>query len=225
MGLHCGYLAADMTWEDLLARLKSQAGDFIDLGIVADPESLPSRQAEGYGLFVREVGGKSYVLDTHLALSNDPDLVAFLAADSGAVVVGFGAETVSGSYWFIAARGRILLRHYHAIGDAGPGFLHPIETFDRGEPFPSEAAHPLDDGPGLEGQRRAVHALGFEDDAIGFDTRPPRAVTFTESVLPPFGPLARDEEEHFRRFSRPPDSQDGWLRCLFRWLARTYSRG
>jgi len=221
MGLHCGYLAADMTWEDLLARLKTQAGDFIDLGVVANPESLADRQPGGYLLLVGEAGRKSYLLDTHLALSTNPDLVAALAADSGALVAGYGAETVSGSYWSIAARGDKLLRHFHAIGDAGPGFTHPIEPFDRGEPFPTEAACPLNDGPGLEGLRRALHALGFGDDAVWFDARPPRALIYTEAVLPPAGPLGLAEEEHFRRFRRAPapaHEEEGWLRRVLRRL-------
>ena len=107
----------------------------IDLGVVEDPDSLADRQPGGYLLFVGEAGGKSYLLDTHMALSTSPDLVAFLAADSGYVVVGYGAETVSGSYWFIAARGGTLLRHYHSA-DAGPALRTPSSRSTGGCRFP-----------------------------------------------------------------------------------------
>src|SRR5581483_4520757 len=106
MGLHCGYLAADMTWPDLLSLLRTQAGDFLDLGVVEKPVSHPDPPAaEGYLLWVGQHDGQTYLLDPHLALSTNPDLIASLSAEGDSTIVGHGAETTVGSYWFIAARG------------------------------------------------------------------------------------------------------------------------
>jgi hypothetical protein len=217
-GLHCGYIAADMAWPSLLSLLRTQAGEFTDLGVVENP-APPA--PEGYLLWAGEHEGQTYLLDPHLALSTNPDLIAFLSAEGHSTVVGHGAETTVGSYWFIAARGGTLLRHYHSCGDAGPGFTHPIEPFDRGAPFPSEAEHPLDDGPGVEGQGQALGLLGLHVNPAWFEGGPSRAVLFNEAVVPPPGPLAEAENAHFRQFLRPAVPQaTGWLRRLFRRPAR-----
>ena len=107
-----------------------------------------------------------------------------------------------------------------AIGEAGPGFTHPVEPFDRGDSFPTEPTRPLNDGPGPEGQRGALQVLVLGDDPLWFDTRPPRALIYTEAVLPRSGPLALAEGEHFRQFRRPLAPRGGWLRRLFGRLTR-----
>jgi hypothetical protein len=116
--MHHGYLVADLPWPMLSALLQQRAGRFEDRGAIDLIETVPTQSTdEGWWLAAGEYADHAYVLDYSWQLSgaDAPDLVAGLAAESGALVIGCGAETVSGSYYLVAARGRQVLRHYYAL--------------------------------------------------------------------------------------------------------------
>jgi hypothetical protein len=114
MGMHFGVLVADMSWPDLLVRLETQTGVFIDQGIVEDLDEFDlAPEGKDFLLLAGELDGKAYLFDTSFFLSGTPDFITNIAADSGKLVIGCGAETVSGTYYLVVARGEEVLRHYY----------------------------------------------------------------------------------------------------------------
>lgn len=215
MGTHCGYIAANLAWPNLLSLLTKEAGDFIDRGKVENPETYDwSWASEGYLLLAGELGPNSYLVDSHQLLSSNPDFIAWLASASGALVVGHGAETVSGSYWFTAAKGSNVLRQYSYCGELS------LDPYTFGEPFPTEDAHPLNDGPALKGQWEVLGHLGFDYDRwFGSGLR--RCLLFTEATLPKEGMLSVAASRFFEQFRMPErkaKERSAWK--WFRWRKR-----
>src|SRR5512139_2853223 len=104
MGMHHGLIAATATQERLLAELGRHAGDFV---LLDDAAAAPydvglATDDEGWVMAVGERDGKAFLLDTSMFLSEDADLILAMSERLG-LVVGGGAETVSGSYWLTAA--------------------------------------------------------------------------------------------------------------------------
>jgi hypothetical protein len=58
---------------------------------------------------IGEPDGQAFLLDSSMVLSDCPEMLVAMSARLG-TVVGYGAETVSGSYWLVAARDGVLVR-------------------------------------------------------------------------------------------------------------------
>jgi hypothetical protein len=58
---------------------------------------------EGWVLAIGERDGRALLLDTSMVFSEEADLILAMSERLG-LVVGAGAETLSGTYWLTAAR-------------------------------------------------------------------------------------------------------------------------
>jgi hypothetical protein len=163
MSMHHGILAVELPWAELLARLSPRAGAFLDQGPVESIEALeldldPGDDDSAYRIVGGEHLGRSYVLDGSFRLTlHDPDFLLRLSEETGALVVGCGAETMSGSYSFLAARSGELLRYYY---DCQALISEP---FEEGDPLPTEAELPFDDFDG-RGLLAGLAHFGFDYD-------------------------------------------------------------
>jgi hypothetical protein len=104
MGMHFGILAARCplsTLEAELAPLGVSAGD----DVTSDDE-LPEELVAG------EHHGRSYVVDPMFELSAHGDFVRALSERLQTLIIGCGAETVSGTYWVFAAENGQALRSF-----------------------------------------------------------------------------------------------------------------
>ena len=197
MGMHHGPFAAMTTPERFVEALSAYAGvfelgppvaDFDDLGLGSDDD--------GWTLAIGERDGRTYVIDTSLLLSHEADLVVALSRDLGGTVVGAGAETASGTYWFAAATdGESRRVHWN-------GYDSVTEPFDDGDPLPTEADAPLEDLDG-DGLRAAIDDLGF--DILPWEEGGPwRRLRYSGETFPsvegPFGPRL---EAHMRDHAIP----------------------
>jgi hypothetical protein len=213
--MHHGLIAATATEVRLLAGLERFAGDFIPSGAVpggAVPgESVPggavpspydvglATDDDGWVLAIGERDGRAFVLDTSMVLSTAADMIVSLSAELG-VVVGGGAETVSGSYWLTAARDGRLLR-FVFVQHAGM-----TRGMAIGDDLPSEAEHPIEDLDG-GGLFAALVHLGL-DATDWLADGPATALRYTASRFPDDGPITRLQSEHYERYKRP---EGEWL--------------
>jgi hypothetical protein len=106
MGWHSGIVAARAPWDAFAPALHELAGiaggDAIDLETAGRDTALGGEHA-----------GRSYVLDPMMLTSTSGDLVVALARTLDTLVIGVGAETISGSSWlFVAERDRVLRVHW-----------------------------------------------------------------------------------------------------------------
>jgi hypothetical protein len=140
-------------------------------------------------------------------LSTAADMIVSLSAELG-VVVGGGAETVSGSYWLTAARDGRLLR-FVLVQHAGM-----TRGMAIGDDLPSEADHPIQDldGDGI------FAALAYLDlDATDWLTDgPASALRYDASRFPEDGPIARIQSEHYERHKRPEGEWLSEIRAVVR---------
>jgi hypothetical protein len=160
MGMHHGILAAGVNGDQLLAALDRLTGEFVLKGDAATIEELPlDNDDEGFAIAVGESRRRSILYDASFVLSAAPDLIVDLSRDLGGTVGAAGAETTSGTYWFIAARhGELVRYHWNSYwGQDAP--------YDVGAPLASEALDPLEDLDGV-GLRAALAELGFEPAAM-----------------------------------------------------------
>jgi hypothetical protein len=112
---------------------------------------------DGWHMAVGELDGKTYILDTSMVLSTDPDAIVAMSADLATVVIGCGAETTSGTYWFFAAdRGRLLRAYWNCYTDMQA-------PWSLGEPLPVEQEGSLEDLDG-DGLLAALSGFGFDYD-------------------------------------------------------------
>lgn len=196
MGMHFGILVADMEWPRLLSMLQARKKDIVIGEQVASGDEIDWEAKEkGFPLMGGQRRGKAYLLDTSFMLSGAfPDLITDIAAESGKAVVGCGAETMSGSFWCVAARGGDLLRHFYSCRTA------LTEPLSDGAPFPTEAEVSLESVDG-EGFQKVMLHLGFEYEEW-YASGQRFAVTYTAAdlmngVAPPGeGPLARARTAH-----------------------------
>jgi hypothetical protein len=198
MGLHCGYLVATAAPEALLEELSRHAGTFVKGAIVervADADIDPGQ----LDLLLGGGDGQAYLVDTSMVLSSSADMIIAMSTALG-VVVGAGAETVSGSYWLTAARDGKLLRHVF-VSHAGL-----TRGMAIGEPLPSEEEFPLDDISG-DGVFAAMAAFGL-DPSAWLDSGPATVVTFDASRFPDDGAVAAILRQHTAQYGRP---EDEWL--------------
>ena len=185
--------------------MRRAAGEMIDRGPVTDPNAFNPKPDEGSPLIVGERDGKTYVLDGGLLLSGiQPDLIVSLASNEpSALVVGCGAETVSGTYWLTAARGSEVIRSYfHCHSDLR-------RPFERGTPLPTEAGQPLDGDTDGQGLTAALSSLGFDFDSW-FAGGPWEAFLYTGEGADDSaarGLLSQAQDEHHARFKLKPEEQ------------------
>lgn len=159
MSMHFGILVADMPWETFFPLLSSKTGRFIPQGPVDNLDELElDPTEEGHPIVAGEYRGKSYVLDTSMMMTmTGADFVAQLSKEAGALVIGCGAETTSGSYAFLAVRsGKVLRRFFDS-----QAFLS--EPLDEGEDLPTEEDMPFEDLDG-KGLIAALAHFGFDFD-------------------------------------------------------------
>jgi len=201
MGMHHGVLVADLPWPKLYAELQHQAADFRDLGPLAPNEPLePEARDDGFLLIGGELEGRAYLLDSSFLLSGmAPDLIADIAATDRTLVAACLAETVSGIFALVTARGPEVLRHHFN------SHTELTRAYDRGEPMPTEGRLPLEDLDGI-GLLAALEQLGFA--VSGWERGGShRKILFSADRLPQSGELAAAVASHQASFAIPEGRQ------------------
>jgi hypothetical protein len=158
--MHFGILVADLPWSQFFPLLSANTGRFIDQGPVENLEEMDlDSTPEGYLIVAGEYDGRSFVLDTSFMMSmTGADFVAELSKQARTMVIGCGAETISGSYGFLAVdRGQVLRRFF----DCQALLSEPL---DEGELVVTEDDLPLEDLDG-KGLIAALAAFGFDFDS------------------------------------------------------------
>src|SRR6266581_4483351 len=147
MGMHDGVIAAKVPPARLIEVLNSHVSK---LEVRAPAPRLDDLALEatdaGFGLAFGERAGTTFIFDPSLILSADFDLMAAVSRDLETTVLGCGAETVSGTYWFIACRDGNLVRGYWNC------HMDMRAPWSRGPGLASETKHPFNgdlDGNGL----------------------------------------------------------------------------
>lgn len=203
MGMHFGILVADLPGSTFFPLLFEKTGRFLDRGPVEDIDELDLDPTdEGHLIVAGEHEGRSYVLDTSFLMSmTGADFVAELSKETGALVIGCGAETTSGSYSFVAVRDGVVLRHYFDC----QAFL--AEPLDEGELLPTEEDLAFDEQDG-KGLIKALAHFGFDFDGWYYGgQRHLYLYTGEESKYSEErgtlarGPLAERLEEHYAQFA------------------------
>lgn len=200
MGMHHGVIAAKAPSARLIEAINAHTSRLEAGAPAARLDDIPLEATDaGWGLAFGERAGTTYIFDTSMVLSADFDLMAALSRDLDTPVLGWGAETVSGSYWFIACRDGELVRGYWQC------HMDMRAPWSRGPSLTTEARQPFDadlDGAGLEAGARE---LGF-DFAGWLKTGPFVALSYDAKEFPRKGPI----EEEFSRFHetvRIPEGQ------------------
>jgi hypothetical protein len=153
----------------------------------------------GWRMAIGERDGQAFLLDSSMVLSDSADMLVAMSARLG-TVVGCGAETVSGSYWLVAARDGILVR-FIFVQHAGM-----TRGMAMGDPLPSEAEHPIEDFDG-GGLLAAMATLGLHARPW-LDAGPAVVVDYDGARFPEDGPIDRVRSAHYERYKRP---EDEWL--------------
>jgi hypothetical protein len=177
MGMHFGVVVSDVDSTRLINALDALAPRFSDRGPLASVEDL---DMSGEELAVGDADGRSCLLDGAYMLSSDADLLSRVAVSTGGLVIGAGAETVSGTFYLVVARGDQLIRHYFQCDS------DLARPYSVGEPVAGESGAALDDIDGA-GLSAVLAAHGFDYDrwrARG----PKRKVTWTADHLAHGGP-------------------------------------
>jgi len=200
MGFHHGILAASASQAELLAELERHTGEFILGAPVGCPyDAEPAASDDGWRMAIGERDGRAFLLDSSMVISDSPDMVVAMSARLG-TVVGCGAETVSGTYWLVAARDGALLRFVY-VQHSGL-----TRGMAMGDPLPSEAEHPIEDFDG-RGLLAAMATLGL-DARPWLDAGPAVAVDYDAARSSEDGPIAQIRSTHYARYGRP---EDEWL--------------
>jgi hypothetical protein len=200
MGMHHGILAASASQAELLAELARHTGEFVVGAPVASPyDAEPAAMDRGWRMAIGERDGQAFLLDSSMVISDSPDMLVAMSVRLG-TVVGCGAETVSGSYWLVAARDGGLLR-FVFVQHAGM-----TRGMAMGEPLPSEAEHPIEDFDG-GGLLAAMATLGLHARPW-LDAGPAVVVDYDGARFPDDGPIERVRSTHYERYKRP---EDEWL--------------
>jgi hypothetical protein len=203
MGMHGGFIVARCEWPDMRHVLEGHCGPLSGERTVSQAEWSRLPRGEDI-LHVASHGGCCYVLDPLMVLSSNSDLILTLSRQLSCPVIGAGAETVSGTFWFTAAiKGRLRRLHYDVK-------VSLTEPFDLGPRVDSESSAPFDhpDGIGI----LAATAAG------GFDVRmllhgPADGGTRFRWAVERFhvtGQLEQKLDEHARTHKRP--DADHWER-------------
>src|SRR5262245_56442278 len=157
MGMHYGVIAGRISWNELRRQIENRRVPFIDKGIIEDMRQFSRDPVdEGFVLAGGEHQGAAYLIDT-TSLSPNADLITEIAEATSSLVVGCGAETVSGSFWLAVADGPTVRRQYWQC------HMELSEPLSEGKPFLCEEAHALDDVDG-EGMFAVLRELSFDFD-------------------------------------------------------------
>jgi hypothetical protein len=157
MGMHFGVVAADVPSAKLIEAFDALAPRFSDRGPLASLDELYVSGENEWELAAGDVNGHGCIVDGTFILSSDADLLVRVAAATEGLVIGCGAETVSGTFYLVAARGHELLRHYfHCNADLA-------RPYSSGNPLPGESTSRLDDidGGGMLAVL-AAHRIDYE---------------------------------------------------------------
>jgi hypothetical protein len=190
MGMHHGVIAAKVQPAQLIDALNAHVSTLKPSTPATRLDGLPLDATDtGWGLAYGEYSGATYIFDTSLVLSADFDLIASLSRELNTDVVGWGAETVSGTYWFIACRGGELVRGYwHCHMDMR-------EPWTRGTRLAIEKAQAFD--ADLDGDALAAGAREFGFDFNNWIAKGPfTGLAYEANTFPTPGPLG----EEFNRF-------------------------
>jgi hypothetical protein len=198
--MHHGLIAATADQRQLLAALEVHTGEFL-LGEASDSpyEVGITSDDDGWVTAIGERDGRSFLLDSSFVLSDSADMLISMSERLG-VVVGGGAETVSGTYWLTVARDGDLLRQVF-VSHAGM-----TRGMAIGEALPTEADHPIEDLDG--GGLLAVLSWLDLDASAWLAAGPAHSLRYTAARHPEKGRVADITSEHYRRYARP---QDEWL--------------
>lgn len=158
MGMHHGMIAAVGGADRLVAVMDAHNPGIAPGQRRGSIDDLLDDDDDGWHMAFGERSGRSYILDSSLVVSSEGDAIVAASAELGGLVVGCGAETTSGSFWFYAAdHGRLLRGYMNCHTDMS-------EPWSKGEPLASEAAQPLEDLDGA-GFIAALESLGFDYNA------------------------------------------------------------
>jgi hypothetical protein len=200
--MHFGIIAGRVSLDAILQAFHESGAELLRVKPLERLEDAPQDRSATY-IIAGEHAGSSYLIDESMLLSaGQADLLAAVADRTGALVVGCGAETVSGTFWFSAFNGRDLLRIFWMCRSdlAAP--------FSDGRPFQSEATHPLDmdwDGDGIFA---ALGELGFEYNS--WLAAGPYQLLVLEKVAGPTNqPLEDALTEHSKRHQLASDERPG----------------
>jgi len=163
MGMHFGILVAELPWSQFFPLLSSLTGRFVDQGPVASVAKVDDLEdldldptPEGNAVIAGGYAGQSYVLDTSMMMSmTGADFIVELSRRANTLVIGCGAETMSGSYSFLAVRSGEVIRHFF---DCQALLAEPL---DEGETLMTEDDMPLEDLDG-KGLIAALGSFGFD---------------------------------------------------------------
>jgi hypothetical protein len=197
MGMHFGLIAATTSMDVFLDELGQHAGELTrgeEVGSVATWE--PNEDPDGFELAVGERDGRTYLFDASFSLSDMPDALVVMSKRLG-LVVGGGAETVSGSWWLTVARDGELLRFVfvqHATVTQGMAI---------GDALPTESEYPIED---LDGAGLFAVLEHFDFDWETWRSQGPAiALTYDVSRVPAGGPVEQLRGEHIARYGHPPE--------------------
>ena len=209
MGMHHGVIAAKVPSRRLIEAINVHTSRLEPGGAGARLEELPLDATDsGWGLAFGERADTTFIFDTSLVLSADFDLIAALSRDLATTVVGWGAETVSGSYWFIACREGTLSRGYYNC------HMDMRMPWTRGTELPTEAGRPFNrdlDGDGLAAGARHL-GFDFED---WLRNGPFFALRYEATQFPAKGPIG-EEFDHFHESVRIPEGEQPKLTVVVR---------
>ena len=205
MGMHGGFFIAQCEWPSLRHAIEDHCGPLSDGGTVPKAEWIRTPRGAAV-LHVASHNGCCYVLDSLMALSSDSDFIVTLSRQLTCRIIGAGAETVSGTFWFTAAsKGRLLRLHYDQK-------VAITEPFDIGPQLITESSSPFDHPDGF-GILAPIHAGGDNVDILLYG--PAEGGTrfhYEGDRFPEPGQLERKIREHNQTHSRP--DTDRWERNL-----------
>jgi hypothetical protein len=198
MGWHSGLVVANTSWSALEAVLGPK--------IRAQPSRMlvAIDDAERDDCVGGELDGRAYLSDGLMMISTNGDLIVELSRELGCLVIGCGAETVSGSFWLFAADHGKRLRIYWACA------MELDAALDSGAWARSIKLEDLD----ASGMRDALASEGFDFDAW-CERGTKRILDLPEDSDLGAGSIA-DEIDAFRETHRIPAGQQPQPRVVLR---------
>jgi hypothetical protein len=198
MGMHFGILVAQSPWANLFTSLQKQVPGLVDKGPLPSLGEFSTEPTDdGFALAGGEYNARSYLIDGSMSVSDQADLIADVARALNCLVVGCGAETVSGSFWLTIAQGAKLRRLYWQC------YMELSRPLSLGEPLACESQVTLD---GIDGQ-----GLFAVLKSLGFDFESWEATTQNRSLAYPLdvslsedGPLMSKVNQHRAAFKLSP---------------------
>lgn len=202
MGMHFGIIASRVPLDSILQALRENGAELRLVGTLDRLEDAPQGGDTTY-IIAGEHAGVCYLLDETMVLSaGHADSLAAVARQLGCAVVGCGAETVSGTFWFTAFEGPSLLRMFFMCRS------NLAVPFSVGRPFQSEASHPLDMGWDGEGIFAALEELDFDYNAW-LNAGPYQLLALDDVSGPAEEPLEDAQRVHWKRNQLGPDNRPG----------------